>query len=293
MKSFSVSFTKPGLNAWLPLFLLTLSIMATGCLHPKTEPSGFTVSWTNNLLTAVHPEMRGGPLQIWYLEAFCRSNAHLQSWDKTKIPHRTKLLRADPDGKFISFATRVEPLVEVRHDVQVRKDRIDFTFEFENQGDTFADIQWFQPACVRVGDFCRADQLTFITNCFVFTSEGRRSLDQMDRTVEALYRGGQVFLPESVPLKEANPRPVARKRITSGLMGCESDDRSQVLLLGSSTTHELFEGVYRCIHSDPHVGGLKPHERKRITAWLRLLPNDPASIKALAGKFPAKISSGD
>ena len=39
-------------------------------------------------------------------------------------------------------------------------------------------------------------------------------------------------------------------------------------------THELFEGIYVCLHSDPHVGGLQPHETKKIRAKIYLMEND-------------------
>ena len=43
----------------------------------------------------------------------------------------------------------------------------------------------------------------------------------------------------------------------------------------SDRTHELFEGVYVCLHSDPSIGGLKPGETRRIRQKLYVLPNDP------------------
>ena len=47
-------------------------------------------------------------------------------------------------------------------------------------------------------------------------------------------------------------------------------------------THELFEGVYVCLHADPHVGGLAPGETKRIRGKLYLIKND---VKALLKRY--------
>jgi hypothetical protein len=51
-----------------------------------------------------------------------------------------------------------------------------------------------------------------------------------------------------------------------------------LLATASDRTHELFEGVYVCLHSDPHVGGLSPGETKTVRAKIYLLPNDVESL---------------
>ncbi len=50
------------------------------------------VSWTNNLLSVTGTNVPSGKLEVWYLEAFCRSGAHHQDWRKTTLPHQTTLL---------------------------------------------------------------------------------------------------------------------------------------------------------------------------------------------------------
>jgi hypothetical protein len=40
----------------------------------------------------------------------------------------------------------------------------------------------------------------------------------------------------------------------------------------------VFEGVYVCLHSDPHIGGLKPGEKKQIRSRIYLMKNDPAEL---------------
>ncbi len=91
-----------------------------------------------------------------------------------------------------------------------------------------------------------------------------------------------------ISTNDANPRPISLDRPANGLIGCFSADGKQVLATASDRTHELFEGVYVCLHSDPHVGGLKAGERKQIRAKLYLMTNDiPALLRRYATDFPA------
>lgn len=77
---------------------------------------------------------------------------------------------------------------------------------------------------------------------------------------------------------DANPRPVCQESPVNGLIGCVSADDRWILATASDRTHELFEGVYVCLHSDPHVGGLKARELKRFRQKIYLLPNDPKAL---------------
>lgn len=85
-------------------------------------------------------------------------------------------------------------------------------------------------------------------------------------------------MPKNTKPEQANPRPIAEERITNGLIGCISADARLILATASSTTHELFEGIFVCLHSDPYIGGLAPGETKTITSRLYLLPNDPVLL---------------
>ncbi|MFM8359286.1 MAG: hypothetical protein ACKOET_12125, partial [Verrucomicrobiota bacterium] len=86
------------------------------------SPGRFSLAWTNNLLTLRHPDLPGGPLEAWYLEAFCRAGGHQRNWGETRVPHRTRLLSAAPDGRELRFLTTVDPAVEVRHEVRAGRD---------------------------------------------------------------------------------------------------------------------------------------------------------------------------
>jgi hypothetical protein len=254
-----------------PVFFL---VLLCACRTAPPQDASFSLSWTNNLLSLSSPSLPGGKLDIWYLEAFCRSGAHNQDWRKTILPHLTRLVHISDDGKQLRFQTAVATNIIVDHDVIAERDSVQFVYHFQNTGTDFVDIQWFQPACIRVAGFTGCNQATYTGKSFVFTDRGQTFLDHTSRTTNALYLGGQVYLPQQTRNEDANPRPICRDRVINGLIGCVSADGKQILATASSTTHELFEGVYVCLHSDPYVGGLTPGESKIIVSRLYLLPND-------------------
>jgi len=244
------------------------------------------ISWTNNLLTVTGTNLPGGTMDVWYLEAFCRSGAHMQAWGRTTIPHKTTLL-TNESNRVLRFRTLVQTNVEVTHVVTAGADEIDFRFTLVNRGAGDVDLQWFQPACIRVEKFTACVQSNYTAKSFIFTERGLTTLDQARRTEEALYRGGQVFVMPGVNTNDANPRPLSHDRPANGLIGCFSADGKQMLATASSATHELFEGVYVCLHSDPRIGGLRAGETKIIHAKLYVLTNDvSALLRRYAQDFP-------
>ena len=262
------------------LILLCATVIAVNAADDR-----LSIAWTNNLLTLSSAHLPGGKMEIWYLEAFCRPGAHNQSWDKTKIPHKTTLVEASPNR--LKFQTDVTNGVHVEHTVVAGSDELDFRYEFTNTSSQTADIQWFEPACIRVAEFTGRNQTNFIERSFIFSKDGITPLSKTDRTEEALYRGGQVFIPRFIKDADANPRPLSGVRPENGLIGCYSADNQWLLATASDQTHELFEGVYVCLHSDPSIGELKPHETRSVHAKLYLMKNDvPALLKRYKKDFP-------
>ena len=237
-----------------------------------------SISWTNNLLRIRGPEVPGEYVEIWYLEAFCRSGSTDQSWDKTTIPHRTELLSATPQK--IRLRTRVQPNVLVDHEITAQKDNVDFRVVARNEGVDSSDVQWFQP-CMRVDRFTGLKQSNYIAASFIFTDQGLRTLDQLPRQEEAIYRGGQVYVPAGVPLKDVNPRPISSIKPVNSLMGCFSADRKKLLATAWDQTQELFQGVIVCLHNDPRIGGLKPGEQRTLHGKVYILANDPEALLQL------------
>lgn len=257
-------------------FCLVASLLVVCPGAVATEP--MRVAWTNRILTVYSERLPQGRLEILYLEAFLRPGANQREWGKTVMPHRTRLMETNAAGTRLRFETRVDPSLRVLHEVRAGADALDFTFDLRNEGTNRSEIQWFQPACIRVDAFTGRDQQGYTSRSFVYTDAGRTFLDRLDRTEVALYRGGQVFLPPWTREADANPRPVAKNRLVNGLIGCVSADDRWILATASDRTHELFEGVYVCLHSDPLIDGLAPGERKRIRQKVYLVPNDPDAL---------------
>jgi hypothetical protein len=266
-------------------FFVTLVLLSAAVLESDAAPVP-SISWTNNLLTVSDPRLPGGRLEIWYLEAFCRSGAANRDWRKTTFPHKTVLKRAEPH--YLEFDTRVEPSIEVHHDIKATADGLELSFELRNVGNDRVDLQWFEPACIRVAEFTGCDQNKYISRSFIFTQSGLTMLDRLRRTTNALYIGGQVYLPDWVLPVDSNPRPVCLDHPTNGLIGCFSADGKWLLATASDRTHELFEGVYVCLHSDPGVNGLAAGETRRVRSKIYLMRNDP---KLLLKKYRTDFSA--
>ena len=236
-----------------------------------------SIAWTNNMLSVSRPDIPGGKVNIWYLEAFCRSGSTRRDWRQTTVPHKTELLSADRAGKRLRLRTTVEPNVEVLHDIRAGKDEVDFRLTLKNRGDQFVDAQWFQP-CMRVDRFTGGNQSNYINRSFIFTARGLTRLDKTRRTEEAVYRGGQVYVPSGINLEDVNPRPISLDQPVNGLIGCFSADDRYLLAMAWDQTQELFQGVIVCLHNDPRVGGLKPGEAKKLHGKVYLLGNNPDAL---------------
>ena len=269
-----------GLLFFICVLLAGLPAMAAG------PTGGLTIAWTNNMLAISDRNIPGGKVDIWYLEAFCRSGSTRRDWRQTTIPHKTKLVSADKNGKRLQLRTLVEPNVDVLHDIRAGKDDIDFQLKLKNHGDQFVDVQWFQP-CMRVDRFTGRNQSNYIVKSFIFTERGLTTLDKTRRTEEAVYPGGQVYVPKRINPDDVNPRPISLDQPVNGLIGCFSRDDKYLLAMAWDKTQELFQGVIVCLHNDPRVGGLKPGETKMLRGKVYFMRNDPeALLKRYHRDFP-------
>jgi hypothetical protein len=251
--------------------LLVLALLALPCV----SAADLAISWTNNMLRVSGPSIPGDYIEIWYLEAFCRSGSTHQDWGKTTIPHKTELVSATP--RKIRLRSRVEPAVIVEHEITSAPDNVDFKLRARNEGTEFVDVQWFQP-CMRVGRFTGLKQDDYIEKSFIFTDRGLQMLDKLPRTEEAIYRGGQVYVPTGVPVADVNPRPISTIKPVNDLIGCVSSDGKQMLAMAWDQTQELFQGVIVCLHNDPRIGGLKAGESRDLHGKVYILPNDPEGL---------------
>ncbi|MBM3836881.1 MAG: hypothetical protein FJ398_02760 [Verrucomicrobia bacterium] len=275
----------PKILSRLILALLSLAGLDTANLHAA---SGLTMGWTNNMLTVTGPEIPGGKIDTWYLEAFCRTGSTKRDWRQTTIPQKSELISADADGKRLRLRTKVEPSVEVLHEIRAGADDVTFDLTLKNSGDQFVDVDWFQP-CMRVDRFTGLKQSNYFARCFIFTDRGLTTLDKTRRTEEAIYRGGQVYVPAGINLDDVNPRPISPEKPVNGLIGCFSADGKYLLATAWDHTQELFQGVIVCIHNDPRVGGLKAGKTKKLRGKLYFMKNDPAELlKRYQRDFPTR-----
>jgi hypothetical protein len=248
------------------------------------------IAWTNNMLTITGPNVPGGKIDTWYLEAFCRSGSTHRDWHQTTIPHKTELVEGDRQGRRLRLRTLVEPSIVVEHDIRARRDNVEFRLEAHNAGREFVDVQWFQP-CMRVDRFTGLQQSNYMERSFIFTADGLKTMNQTRRTEEAIYRGGQVYVPAGIDRNDVNPRPLSPEVPANNLVGCFSSDGRWLLATAWDQTQELFQGVIVCLHADPRIGGLKPGETKRLRGKVYVLPNDPAALlQRYRRDFPARTN---
>jgi hypothetical protein len=252
------------------ILLLLLLLIPSAFAAPQT----LALSWTNNMLTISAPWLPGEKIEIWHMEAFCLPGSTKRDWRETVVPHKTTLVSASKKGDHLKLSTVIEPFVECEHEVRSTADEVTFTYKLKNHGLSAAEIDWFQPACIRLAKFTGRNQTNYIERSFIFTEKGLTFLDQIPRAEEAVYRGGQVYVPEGIKVDDVNPRPISSIKPANGLIGCISANEQYLLATASSHTHELFQGVAVCLHSDPHIGGLKPRESKTITQKIYIIKND-------------------
>lgn len=246
----------------------------------------FKLAWQKNVLKITGNNLPGGTLEVWWLEAFCRSGSTKRPWNETTIAHTTELMSAAQNGQWLRLRSKAQPSVEVLQELRVVKDGVEVKVELKNTGDEPMDLEWFEP-CIRVDRFTGRNQTNYIERCFIFAERGLATLDQLPRNEEALYRGGQVYVPKGINHDDVNPRPISPIMPANGLIGCFSADNQYLLATAWDRTQHLFQGVIICIHSDPHVGGLKPRETKKLRGKIYLMKNNPSELlKQYRRDFP-------
>jgi len=277
MEGTSMSTRQPNWPVYT-LACLCFAVASSGHTDVPQSPVQ-SISWADNMLTIEAPAVPGGKIDIWYLEAFCRTGSTDRVWSETVIPHETTLAGPGNAVQRIQLVSNVEPGVRVTHDIRAVGDGVTFDVTLENTTRDAVDVDWAQP-CMRVGAFTDRGQETYHERCFIFTASGKVMLDALPRTEEARYRGGQVYVPEGINLDDVNPRPISTERPVKNLIGAESGDGNWLVAMAWDQTQELFQGVIICIHADFRVGGLKAGETKRLWGKVYLMKNDSDALLA-------------
>jgi hypothetical protein len=249
------------------LFMLLLA----GCAGPRPRMAPpLQISWDKNILT-VTGAFPGGKIETLYLEAYCRSGARDRLWKETVIKHTTEKL--SDDGMSITLLDKVDGGVEVTHRITAGLGEIDFRVEAVNRGTEYVDAQWAQP-CVRVGPFTGCDKATYPRRSFIFINEKPFFLDQVRRSEEAVYPGGQLYIPAGIKREDCNPRPHSPDVPSNGLIGCISANNEWLWATAWTPTQELFQGVILCLHNDFRLGGLAPGQKKSARGKMYIMENN-------------------
>jgi hypothetical protein len=269
---------------------LCIGWMALAAGEGAFAASEVRLDWKDNRLTVLSPRLPGGKVEIWYLEAFCRKGSTRRKWEETVIPQQTVRLDGRGPTRHLRLKTTLEGGVEVEHDLRAVPEGVRFDLRLTSTGKQSVDVEWAQP-CLQLAAFSGRTQETYLEKCFLFTDRaehhGLTRLSELPRNEEALYRGGQVYVPAGIDREDVNPRPLSDVVPINGLTGCFSADEKTVIAMAWDRTQELFQGVITCMHADFHIGGLRPGETKRRYGKLYLLDNDiPRLLRLYHQDFP-------
>src|SRR5437870_1575696 len=95
------------------------------CCSGFAADLGLKIAWEKGMLR-INGAFPGEIVDVWYLEAFCRSGSTHQKWDQTTISQKSELVSADANGKKILLRTKVEPSVVVEHEITTGPDEVNF-----------------------------------------------------------------------------------------------------------------------------------------------------------------------
>ena len=265
---------------------LAILVLLAGCAQrqPRQQPA-LLLAWEKNILT-VTGSFPGGKIETWYLEAFCRSGARDRQWKETTIPHTTEKISAN--GQEITLLHKVQGGIEVTSRITAGRGEVEFSVEAVNKGTEYIDAQWVQP-CVRVGPFTGCDQKSYVPRSFIFVDGKQTFLDKARRTEEAIYKGGQLYIPPGIARADCNPRPHSPDVPSNRLIGCVSADNQWLFATAWEPTQELFQGVIICLHNDFRLGGFQPGEKKRARGKMYIMEND---VPLLLERYGRDFSSG-
>lgn len=253
------------------------------------EP-GLTLEWSKNMLTVKGPDLPGGEVRVWYLEAYCRPGSTDRDWHETVIPHTTQLVKRSEDGRELTLRCTLSDGVIVDHTITAGTDDVTFRLTARNPTDRASEAHWAQP-CIRVDGFTGTkavkDSEAYLPYSFIFVDGKPTRLPTQPWATKARYVPGQVWAAPGVSRDDVNPRPLSTLKPSNGLIGCYSKNGRKILATAWEPYQELFQGVIVCLHSDFRLGGLKPGESKSILGKLYLVDADmDALVKRYERDFP-------
>src|SRR5438067_474886 len=91
-------------------FFTIIGLAALAAVSSKIGPKNMRdlqIDWKDNKLSVISPDIPGGKLDIWYLEAFCRRGSTNRKWEETTLPQTTLRLGTGGVTKEIRLRTAV------------------------------------------------------------------------------------------------------------------------------------------------------------------------------------------
>jgi hypothetical protein len=257
----------------------------------KANDSSLTLRYEKNMLYVQGENIPGGPIPIWYIEAYCRSNAHETDWSNhTVVGHQTKILESS--NQKIRLRCELSDGVIVDHTITSDKDSVDFQITAKNPTDKISESHWGQP-CIRVGKFtgfgdpAKGVSYDYIERSFIFLDGKLSLMPTKDWETKARYTPGQVWAAPGVKGADVNPRPLNPNSPSNALIGCFSKDGKVLMAVAFDPYQELFQGVIHCLHNDFRFGGLDPGETKKVHGKLYILPaHIPTLLERYRQDFP-------
>ncbi len=244
--------------------------------------SPITLTWQDEILSLHSPSLPG-PVELLYIEAYCRPGSTNRLWPETVIPHHSELISLSADGTQLELLNRLADGVTVRHHISTAPGEVKFQLSAHNPTGQPSQVDWGQP-CLRVGPFSghmngpNIDD--YLPKCFVFIQGRLVRMPLKPWSRHALYTPGQVWRNPAVSKDDVNPRPLSSLLPSHGLIGCFSADETTLLAMAWKPYQELFQGIFRCIHADFRIGGLLPGETKTSYGKLYWMVNDPEDLLA-------------
>jgi hypothetical protein len=268
-------------NPWCVVCIVWIGL-ALLCGRPASaeqDDGGLRLAWKDNYLTISGPRVPGGEVKTLYLEAYCRPGSTDREWGETTIGHRTELIAADDAGKSLHLRCTLRDSVVVDHKIRAGDDAVEFELVAHNPTERPSEAWWAQP-CTRVDRFTGRKQADYVEKCFVVLDGRITRLPTKPWATKARYTPGQVWRSPAADPDDVNPRPLSKLVPRDGLIGCFSADERMILATAWEPYQELFQGVAACIHSDFRIGGLKPHETKRIRGKMYIVAADEKALLA-------------
>ena len=273
------------------LLLVGLALCLDYHATTKADESFLKLSYEKSMLRVHGDWIPGGPIPIWYIEAYCRPNAHDTDWGRhTVVGHSTKVLES-ADHR-IRLRCKLNDGVVIDHVISTDKDSVDFQITASNPTEKTSEAHWGQP-CIRVGKFTgygdpeKGASYDYIERSFIFLDGKLSLMPSKDWETEARYKPGQVWAAPGVPGEDVNPRPLNPNIPSNALIGCFSKDGKLLMATAFDPYQELFQGVITCLHNDFRFGELKPGDSKKVHGKLYILPaHIPTLLERYRKDFP-------